>query len=140
METVALRDLVSVAHAQLLQQHKRAKPGLDAIRKLRAQLTEIDSLDRRSQPSADLHQVRVMGADVLWRGWLDRQRRALNMQLARRLAEQDHIMRDLKKAQGRHDVLISLLEQAEADEKHRAVVQQNSRVLEAGLRAQRQDR
>ncbi len=134
MKTAAPKELLSVVHAQLLEQQRRAKPGLDAIRKLRTQLAEIDNLDRKSRSSANLHFVRAMGADVLWRGWLDRHRRELNMLLARRLAEQDHIMRDLKKAQGRHDVLIFLLNQAEADKKRRAVIGQEARLLEAGVR------
>lgn len=135
-----LMQLVSLTRAQLMKEEQRAQPGLAAIRNLRAQRAAVDALDRTSRPSADAHPIRATGADVLWQGWLDRQRRELNMQLARQLAEQDHIMRDLKKAQGRHDALTSVLEEATLEAKRHLARTRDQDLLEMGLRSRRQNR
>ncbi len=137
MKTKVLSDLVTLARTQLIKQQQRAKPGLNVLRELRAQSATIDELDRRSKSSADMHQLRAIGADVLWRGWLDRQRRELNTQLARHLAEQDHILRDLRKAQGQHDALVSLLEDAESNATQRVSRARDVQLLESALRSRR---
>ena len=135
MDQEGLKSLVNITLAHLLNQQKRAQPGLDAIRKLRAQRAALDTLDRKSRPAAGLHSVRAIGADVRWRGWLDRQRREVNMHLSRALAEHDNIMRDLKTAQGRHDALVSLVDKTREDAKRRTVSDREARLLETGLRA-----
>jgi len=133
MDKVALQDLVRVTRAQLLEQQRRSKPGLDAIKRLRAQRRMLDELDRSSLRSADAHHLRATGADVLWRAWLDRQRRDINTQLARSLAAQDHVLRALRIAQGRHDVLTTLLKKAEGAEKRRQADHQFAGLQDASL-------
>jgi hypothetical protein len=59
-------------------------------------------------------EMRALGADLLWEGWVVRQRMALNMRLANVLVQKDALRGQMRKAFGRAKVAeaLSLAEQA----------------------------
>lgn len=107
-----IKALLQVTEARLRQQQKRALPGQTAIARLNEQRQKINHLEQTSNDPKVDPSFRTTGADVLWRAWLDRQRRDVNTELARQLAAQDAIIQDVKKAAGRHEGMGAVLRKA----------------------------
>lgn len=59
-------------------------------------------------------EMRALGADLLWEGWIMRQRMALNIRLANLLVQKEALRAEMRKAFGRAKVAqaLSLAEQA----------------------------
>lgn len=59
-------------------------------------------------------EMRALGADLLWEGWIMRQRMALNIRLANLLVQKEALRNEMRKAFGRANVTnaLSLAEQA----------------------------
>lgn len=59
-------------------------------------------------------EMRALGADLLWEGWIMRQRMALNIRLANLLVQKEALRAEMRKAFGRAQVTqaLSLAEQA----------------------------
>ncbi|WP_300056590.1 hypothetical protein [uncultured Roseobacter sp.] len=67
---------------------------------VRADLEKLDGQARSAEQSAD-GTMQSIGADVIWKTWLGKTRKSLNMQLALILAEKDQHMRQIKQAYGK---------------------------------------
>lgn len=136
MNADELKTLAKIAKAQLLREQHRARPVMAAIAQLRRQRQHLEHLDRQSKPASQTPAIRAMGADVVWNAWLDRQRRDLNMQLARAMADQDAVLRDLRRAQSRSDAVKTLADQEVDANKRHIAKQQDAKLLEAVLLGQ----
>ncbi len=80
---------------------------------LRATMAALES-DRKTRAEAAIagDPAQRAGADVLWQQWVDRRRAALNMELARTLAQIEAARSTLARAHGRHQVTASLAKDA----------------------------
>ena len=79
---------------------------------------EIRGLDEKASltgqlPAERLHDMRSVGADLLWNGWVARSRRQLNIELAQVLARKGQAMREVGKAHGRNSAARAILQQEE---------------------------
>lgn len=125
-----LEQLRIVAEAKYDLQRKEFEKVLLEEAALRLELNRLAQLDKpNSSGNGDLVGVRVIGADVLWQGWLSRSNTTLNMKLARVLArkalEQDRV----RVAFGKLVALSALVdEHRQALFKQRAQVNLNSAI------------
>lgn len=97
-----LKGLTSGLRAKYELEKARAQPVLDEEARLRSELRKLDQheqLSRSQDQATDL--LRPFGGDVLWASWLARQRRELNMELARTLAARAGHLHQMKQAYGR---------------------------------------
>lgn len=65
----------------------------------------------------DDHAMRALGADLLWQGWLTRQRSEINTQLANLLVQKAALMDALRLAFGRSQVAATLVTNARIEAK-----------------------
>lgn len=68
--------------------------------RLRGQLSKLDDQERRSEASSEQH-IKAIGADVVWKTWLERTRMSLNMELAHVLAQKDSLLAAVRKDYGK---------------------------------------
>lgn len=97
------------------------------LSKLQDVLTEEHSLRRAladlETGQKDVSQMRQIGADIIWQGWLDRKRRDLQAELARCLVQKNRLMRHVQKAFGRK----SAADQIQADARSEAMAARTMR-------------
>lgn len=103
----ALQDLLTVSRLRYDRQ-RQVLAGITAEEdRIRSDLARLDDMGRAQQAGDPM---RVVGADLLWQGWLARARSALNMRLARQLALKDQELARVKRAFGRVTALEAILE------------------------------
>lgn len=79
---------------------------------LRAELARLAEMLNVSRSDAlKPSEMRAIGADVIWQGWIGRNRAALNMKLARVLAQKEQRLGALRTAFGKAHVVQMLIEQ-----------------------------
>lgn len=96
-DLAGLERLVEAGFArdrQALQRHL-AEEG-----RLRGALAQLDEMERAARAETATG-LRLVGADLAWQAWLGRRRRALNMALARCLAQKEGHLRQAQRGFGR---------------------------------------
>lgn len=87
----------------------------------------LQRLDQMAAPDDTLEQqdmaMRAIGADLLWQGWVSRQKSHTNIQLASLLAQKNAVLRELALAFGRAQVAEQL---AERERDHAATLRKRS--------------
>ncbi|MDF3415207.1 hypothetical protein HKX54_12125 [Sulfitobacter sp. M57] len=79
---------------------------------LRQELRRLQKLDGAvHQEDSFVSGMRVIGADLLWQGWLSRSQSTLNMQLARVLAIKSYEQERVRKAFGKVVALENLIKE-----------------------------
>lgn len=78
----------------VLEEEKALRRGLDDLE------TRHKAVSRLDAPG--LGEMRQIGADIIWEGWVDRKRRELQAHLARCLVRKNRLMRNVQKAFGRN--------------------------------------
>lgn len=68
--------------------------------KLRAKLAKLAEQERSSDASSEQH-IKAIGADVVWKAWLERTRTSLNMELAHVLAQKESLLAAVRKEYGK---------------------------------------
>ena len=82
---------------------------------LRGTIAALDAQRRaRAESLGDADPALIAGADMLWHGWIDSRRSALNLELARTLAEQAAARAALRLAFGRKQASEALVSRAQA--------------------------
>ncbi len=111
MTRAGLPDLVRAFQAKSLAERAAVQPLLDAEAVLRRELERLSDHEKaaRSDLTA-LVRLGAHGGDVIWEAWLDRQRKKLNSQLARVLAEKVEAMHALRQSEGQRAAAEKLLE------------------------------
>lgn len=86
--------------------------------KLRDSLRRLDDMRETGTAAAMQDQaMRALGADLLWQGWMTRQRTEINMQLANLLVQKAAMVDALRLAFGRSQVAVSLVSNARLEAK-----------------------
>jgi len=82
---------------------------------LRARIAALDA-DRKARALSlgEADPALLAGADLIWHRWIDRRRAALNLELARTLAEQAAARVELQRSFGRKEATAELLNRATA--------------------------
>ncbi|MEL7255078.1 MAG: hypothetical protein AAFZ04_06595 [Pseudomonadota bacterium] len=103
--------------------------------RIRAQLAALDDQHKQAQnlPMADSLPHRSLGGDIKWQVWVGRQRRELQMQLARCLARQGAARRALKKSFGKRTALDQVQADIEASAKRADMVKRYEALTDQGL-------
>lgn len=105
-----LEQLLMVSTAQYDHQRQVFAKVVAEESTLRQELRRLKSLDQATDIENDpVSNMRAIGADVLWQGWLSRSQSALNMQLARVLAIKEHEQDKVRKAFGKVVALQELI-------------------------------
>lgn len=102
--------------------------------RLRQELQRLTGLDQQAREQFSHNQnMRAIGADVLWLGWVGRSKTAVNIELARVLAVKEHHLSEVRKAYGKRLVAEQLLDQHEADNRQIAAKRDLDRIIEISL-------
>lgn len=115
------RQLLEVADARYLRDRRNVAALLEEEARLRKALQRLDEQARHAGglPTVD-STMHIVGADLLWQGWLDRSRRATNMELARVLAQKEAVMTGVRLSFGRRQAIAEILVRYRADECQKA--------------------
>jgi len=123
--------------------HQREAARLRALRdeeaRLRAALERLDAQarDARALPPEALRGLREIGADIVWQGWLARQRAALRDALARVLARREQALPAQRHAFGKAEAARAISAQARAMARDRAARRQAGLLDDLGAMARR---
>ncbi len=109
-------DLTELTGALYRAEQARMRDLLQQEASLRQALSQLEDHRKTAQllPAEDLHAVRQIGADVLWQGWVGRNREELNRKLALCLVQKARLLSALRQAYGKHQASEALLEQEKA--------------------------
>lgn len=88
---------------------------LSAEERLRAKLAQLSHLERDNAKS-EMEQMQHIGADVIWKTWVNRTRAALNTELAQILARKEMMRDDVRKDYAKVAVAAELVKQIKSDE------------------------
>jgi hypothetical protein len=116
-----LEQLLMVSTAQYDHQRQVFAKVVAEEGQLRQELLRLKGLDQIAEenPTA-VSNMRVIGADLLWQGWLSRSKSALNMQLARVLAIKAHEQDKVRKAFGKVVALQELIKNEKKERQKKA--------------------
>lgn len=104
-----LPQLALASRALYLREHAKIRGILEEEALLRQRLAKLDhhvevarTADRAEDP------MKAIGADILWRAWEERTRRALNIELSRVMARKLAAMDKVRQAFGRETAVAEL--------------------------------
>lgn len=116
-----LDDIMLICQARYTQCQQEFAKLVAEENHLRAELARLDEMSRIIKtPEAQIADMRAIGADVIWQGWLGRSKTTLNMKLAQVLAIKEHHLKEVRHAYGK--VLVVQEMQAAAHTKARKKV------------------
>ena len=102
--------------------------------RLRAELARLADMLKVSRSDAlEPSEMRAIGADVIWQGWIGRNRAALNMKLAKVLAQKEQRLGALRTAFGKTHVVQVLIEQNQKKEQTDSNQSQLNTAIEQSL-------
>ncbi|MDT8325884.1 MAG: hypothetical protein RQ750_00665 [Roseovarius sp.] len=111
-----LSDLTKLTEALYQAETAKMKDLLSQEARLRQDLAQLEEYRRsnRDLPETDLQGVRQIGADLLWQGWVGRNKAELQSDLARVLGRKGQMIGHLRRAFGKHQAATRML----ADDTH----------------------
>ena len=111
-----LHDLKQITRAHYDQHQQRFSKIVAQENALRGELARLDEMNRNTQPPEPaVTEMRAIGADVIWQGWLGRAKTSLNLQLARVLAVKERHLIEVRRAFGKVLVVEDLSKQFRAE-------------------------
>lgn len=116
----ALADAKYKARQQLFMQLMQRETAI------RAELSRLQDQARNTGDVSD-QGMRTIGADVIWKAWLGRAQKSLNMKLALVLAEKEQHVRQVRQAYGKvlaTDALLKVTTDAVKEKTRRAALDQ----------------
>ena len=121
--------LHSITDAMYLKAQQSLRAILQREAHLRGELRKLDSNAQavRADHKPTIGDMRAIGADLLWEGWLVKTRAQLNLELARVLAQKEQNIGRVRKAFGKKTVSEKLFQLASNEKakaaRHRALDQ-----------------
>ena len=116
-------DLKALSQMRYQKEQQTLKKLLVQESAIRADIDRLNQHEARAQavPFADTAAPRALGADILWKQWLSKTRAALNVDLARVLAQKEQHLSRVRLAYGKVLVSdsLSLRNDAEKSKKRR---------------------
>lgn len=112
-----LKELLMISSTRYDHQRQVFAKIVEQEKHLRQEIARLDTLGQSMHEDEEtLSGMRVIGADLLWQGWLSRSKSELNMQLARILAIKAHEQEKVRQAFGK---VVALQELIKAEGKKR---------------------
>jgi hypothetical protein len=118
-----LAQLARITEVAFQADQAKMRAALEKETRVEAQLAGLKTAlsERADQVAKDIDPAFLAGADLRWKGWVDRQRSALNLRLARLRAERAEATDQMAQAFGRNLVADRLVSEDQAkDRKARA--------------------
>lgn len=129
-----LKHMLTITQAKYQLKQQSFQKIITQENHLRRKLMRLDELQLQSQNQAkDAHEMRAIGADILWQGWLSRSKSQLNLQLAKVLATKLHHLAQVKQAYGKVLVVQELLDQDEEKAKTKKAQDALSQAIDTSL-------
>jgi hypothetical protein len=99
-----MQSITHLTDALYQSQLSKLQDVLSEEKTLRRAIAELEARQKNvSQPHAPgMGQMRQIGADIIWQGWVDRKRRELQAELARCLVRKNRLLLNVQKAFGRN--------------------------------------
>ncbi|SEL54492.1 hypothetical protein SAMN05443999_10645 [Roseovarius azorensis] len=121
-------DLVKLTLALFQKESTKLRDLNRQEARLRAELARLDSDYRASQrlTDSDMQGLREVGADLLWLGWVGRNRADMQIELARVLAGKGQMIRHLGRAFGRHQAALTLHAEEIRHDREKALVREEN--------------
>ena len=135
-----LAQILTVCEAQYAKSQQdfaqlRAKED-----KLRHELSRLAEMGLSAgEAPQDQTQMRAIGADIIWQGWLGRAKSALNVSLAQVLAAKEAHLTEVRKAYGKVQVIQDLMAQENNKKQARKSQALLAKAIEMSVIMARQD-
>ena len=108
-----LEALLAITQVKYDQQQQSFQKLVSEENRLRTELMRLDGTARQAQNGHEGEaEMRAIGADIIWQGWVARTKTELNLKLAQVLALKLHHLAQVKNAYGKVLVVKELLGQA----------------------------
>lgn len=108
-----LATLLTITQAKYDQQQQSFQKLVAEENRLRGELARLAAALKQSQTEPEQESdMRAIGADILWQGWVGRSKTQLNLKLAQVLALKSHHLAQVKQAYGKVLVVKELQENA----------------------------
>ena len=105
-----LQRLEAITRAKYDQQQQSFQRIQAEEARLRAELARLDDMLKTSEAAAEGQgEMRAIGADILWQGWVARSKTALNIKLAQVLAIKEQQLHQVRQAFGKLQVVEQLI-------------------------------
>lgn len=124
MKTKSLIEMEQLLELKYRNKQLSYTKVLSQETRLRNQLKKMDEQAREADASSS-HTIKALGADVIWKSWLERTKRSLNMELAQVLVQKEGLKSAVRKEYGKLLVGRELLENqkaAEVDEQRKKML------------------
>lgn len=128
MSDPKMQQLVQATHAIYLREFEKIKAILQEESSVRGALAKLDQHDAQTREANPTMQA--LGADLAWRGWIERKKRELNIELAQIMARKLNAMDKVRGAFGRKHAVQKLIEAEEAKLKKKAQLKAFERLAE----------
>lgn len=126
-----LVKLRQIAEAQYLRDQERLRGILSEETEIRGKLSRLREMAIAGGRELSTTQtMQGIGADLLWRAWLDKTRRNLNMELARVMARKAPLQDQLRQSFGRKSALEQMLELEDERRRREYSGQRDARLIE----------
>jgi len=119
-------DLLALTEARLQNRQANLRGILKDETELRQKLRALTQAQSDARIGYDDFSTRILGADLLWQGWVARQREALHAQLANTLVAKADAVAHVGSAFGKHQAIKRL---GHTDRETRRKTQQESETL-----------
>lgn len=111
-----LDHLAEVSEARFMDAYRRIRPLLEEEARLVGALSRLDTQEKEARSTlADTASLQLMGAGMLWQGWVARSRKQLLIELAQLRARKLDAMEEVRQAFGRREAVRHLADRARAD-------------------------
>jgi hypothetical protein len=108
-----LKDMLAITEAKYDQQQQSFQKLVFEENRLRGELIRLDIAARQAEAEpVGKSEMRAIGADIIWQGWVAKSKTQLNLKLAQVLALKLHHLAQVKQAYGKVLVVRELLGQA----------------------------
>ena len=132
--SVELNDMLAICEARyVLRQRDFAKLVAEENR-IRAEIARLDDMNRAvGGPNVEAADMRAIGADMIWRGWLGRAKTALNLKLAQILAAKEHHLKEVRQAYGKVLVVKEMQTQIHTKARKKSLAKALSQAVDMSL-------
>ncbi|MGC1497573.1 MAG: hypothetical protein WA790_17350 [Sulfitobacter sp.] len=129
-----LNELLIITEAKYQLEQQSFQKIVTQENHLRGELARLDELQHQAQSTtADAREMRAIGADILWQGWIGRSKSQLNLQLAKVLATKLHHLAKVQRAYGKVLVVNELLDKTQRMVKKKQAQDTLSQAIQVSL-------
>ena len=100
MKPEVLNGLTRLLEINFQKQQRAYSKILAHESRLRGEIRKLDEKAKAAEVQCS-HQILAIGADVIWKAWLDKTRRVLNLELAHVLAQKETLKSGVQKEYGK---------------------------------------